>query len=144
MVGGGFYSLGKCHKPLSSLFNSEVHIEPTSVVKVDSATNTVYCQNGLVYEYEQLVVVPGIELKFDKIEGALQALDNPKSNVASIYSVKYVQKVDEAVKRFKGGNAIFTEPPMPIKCPGATHKIVFLAEEQWKKLNLKYKVEFDI
>ena len=30
----------------------------------------------------------------------------------------------ECLKNLKGGNLLFTEPPMPIKCAGAPQKIV--------------------
>ena len=35
-----------------------------------------------------------------------------------ISSVKYVEKTTEAIKNFKGGNALFTFPNSPIKCAG--------------------------
>ena len=36
------------------------------------------------------------------------------------FSVKYVEKTTEAIKNFKGGNALFTFPNSPIKCAGET------------------------
>jgi eukaryotic sulfide quinone oxidoreductase len=47
--------------------------------------------------------------------------------VVSIYSPDYVKKVFPAIQKFKEGNAIFTFPVMPIKCPGAPQKIMFVS-----------------
>ena len=62
-----------------------------------------------------------------------EALDND-SKVVSIYSPNYVNKVFPAIQNFKQGNAIFTFPVMPIKCPGAPQKIMYLAEEYLRKV----------
>ena len=54
------------------------------------------------------------------------------SGVASNFSPKYVGKTFELIKNFQGGNAIFTMPTLPIKCPGAPQKIMYLAEDYWR------------
>ena len=43
---------------------------------------------------------------------------------------------------FKGGNAVFTCPPMPIKCPGAPQKIAYLADDVFRKKRLKANVTY--
>ncbi len=53
--------------------------------------------------------------------------------VASNYSAKYTSKTFENMKRFQGGNAIFNMPTMPIKCPGAPQKIMYLADDFWRQ-----------
>ncbi len=54
--------------------------------------------------------------------------------VATNYSSKYAAKTFENIKRFQGGNAIFNMPTMPIKCPGAPQKIMYLADDYWRKV----------
>lgn len=39
------------------------------------------------------------------------------------------------MKKFKKGNAIFTFPASPVKCPGAPQKIAYIAEEYFRKNN---------
>ena len=39
-------------------------------------------------------------------------------------SVKYVEKTQEAIKNFKGGNALFTFPNSPIKCAGESLRFI--------------------
>ena len=70
-----------------------------------------------------------------QIKGLPEALKDPDSLVASNYSPDTVQKTFENIKRFHGGNAIFTFPPMPIKCPGAPQKIMYLADDYWRQVS---------
>ena len=76
----------------------------------------------------------GIQTRFDKIKGAIDALDHHPNHVVSIYSRKYVRNVYNALNHFRGGQAIFTFPATPIKCPGAPQKIMYLAEELFRRV----------
>lgn len=58
----------------------------------------------------------------------------PSSGVSSNYSSDSVTKTYEYLNSFKGGETIFTFPPLPIKCPGAPQKIMYLAEELFKRV----------
>ncbi len=58
----------------------------------------------------------------------------PGSGVASNYSPHTVTKTFECLQEFKGGDALFTFPTMPIKCPGAPQKIMYLADEYFRKV----------
>ena len=66
----------------------------------------------------------------------MDALEDPESSVSSNYSAKYVTKTFENLKAFKGGTAIFTFPTMPIKCPGAPQKIMYLADDYWRQVRM--------
>jgi sulfide:quinone oxidoreductase len=49
--------------------------------------------------------------------------------VCSNYSKDFAAYTWECIQHFQGGNAVFTCPPMPIKCPGAPQKIAYLADD---------------
>ena len=71
---------------------------------------------------------------YDSVKGLTEALENTPE-VCSNYDVRYVEKTANAIKNFqKGGNAVFTFPKPPIKCPGAPQKIAYIAERQFKKV----------
>jgi hypothetical protein len=55
-------------------------------------------------------VAPGIVLRWDKIEGALAALEDPDVPVGSIYSLDYAYKTNSLRENFNGGKAIFVNP----------------------------------
>jgi len=84
-----------------------------------------------------LIVSTGFQHDWSKIKGAKELLDDSRSNVCSIYDYNYSQKTGKVGKKFKGGKAIFTEPPLPIKCAGAPQKIMYLWADEWKKNGIK-------
>ncbi len=55
-----------------------------------------------------------------------------------MYSHENVQRVFPAIQKFKGGNAIFTFPKMPVKCPGAPQKIMYLTEDYFRKVIIPF------
>lgn len=98
---------------------------------INPQENKVICQGGTEYTYDQLIVASGLRLQYEKVEGLKEALDNPLSNVASIYESQFAEKMGRIASNFKSGKAIFTEPPMPIKCAGAPQKILYLWTQKW-------------
>lgn len=81
-----------------------------------------------------MIVAAGIQTNYNKIKGAVDALDNHSDSVISIYSRKYVRNVNNALNKFRGGQAIFTFPAATIKCPGAPQKIMYLADELFRRV----------
>lgn len=93
--------------------------------------NKLVTKKGMVYEYDVLIVCPGIQLDWHKIKGLKETLG--KNNVSSNYSHEFAPYTWELIKNFKGGNVVFTNPSTPIKCGGAPHKIMYLACDHWRK-----------
>jgi sulfide:quinone oxidoreductase len=61
--------------------------------------------------------------------------------VVSNYSYDSVDKTWEALRAFKGGTAIFTQPNTPIKCGGAPQKIAYLADDQCRRAGVRDRSE---
>jgi eukaryotic sulfide quinone oxidoreductase len=80
-----------------------------------------------------LVVAMGLKLNYDKIPGLVEALSIKDGAVCSIYSPQYVNRVYQALEKFRGGNAIFTFPNSPVKCPGAPQKICYITEHYLRR-----------
>ena len=112
-------------KPRASLLNlkSGMKWDQSLVVGLNPDENSISVQDkhnetkNLTYDF--LVVAPGVTLRFDKIPGSLDALEDSASPVGCIYSKKYAYKMSRLRENFSGGKAIFTLPTMPIKCGGA-------------------------
>ena len=98
-----------------------------SVVSLDPDQSVVKTEQGQTLTYDCLIVAPGIKLDWDRIRGLNETLGH--HGVYSIYDKYSVTKLSRALKTFKGGNAIFTQPSTPIKCAGAPQKIMYCAEE---------------
>lgn len=105
-----------------------------SVVEFDPDRNLVRTRNGDTIEYDQMLVATGLELKYDKIPGVVEALSIPDGNVCSNYSPDYVDRTFQALERFQNGNAVFSFPNSPVKCPGAPQKIMYIAEHYLRRV----------
>jgi sulfide:quinone oxidoreductase len=46
----------------------------------------------------------------------------------------------ELLQKTKSGNALFTQPATPIKCGGAPQKIMYLAEDYWRKQGVRKNI----
>lgn len=127
MVGAGLKPFSATRSAMSDVIPNGVKWIQNSVAKFNPDENTVQLEDGEEVSYKYLVVAMGINVHFEKIKGLPDALETP--GVCSNYSPQTVMKTLEALKNFKEGNAIFTFPSSPIKCPGAPQKIMYLAEE---------------
>lgn len=97
--------------------------------------------DGTTCQYDFLVVNPGLKLRFDLIKGAQEALDDKTSPVGSIYTLQTAYKTSVLRENFRGGKAVFTVPPFPIKCGGAPQKITYLSEETWRRNGVRDSTE---
>ena len=110
----------------------------------DPENNALETEGGERVEYEYLVVTAGIQVNWDAIPGLKESVGKPGTGIVSNYSYDTVESTWEAIKSLKSGTAIFTHPSTPIKCGGAPMKIMFLAEDHWKKegvnnnINIKF------
>ncbi len=86
-----------------------------------------FLDDGLLLEYEILIVAAGIQINWDSIKGLKESIGT--NGVCSNYSYTYVDSTWREIEKFKGGNALFTHPNTSIKCGGAPQKIMYLAEE---------------
>ena len=138
LVGGGVFSLEETRRAEGDLIPSGVTWIREAVAGFDPEHNTVTTASGQAFSYDVLIVATGLKLCWDRIEGLAEALG--QGGVCSNYSKDFAPYTWEAIQAFKGGNAVFTCAPMPIKCPGAPQKIAYLADEVFKKKRLNAKV----
>ena len=73
-------------------------------------------------------------LFFLQIKGLLEGFKTDPQ-ICSNYDHEYVKKTWPAIQNFKGGNAIFTFPNTPVKCAGAPQKIMYLADDAWRRVS---------
>lgn len=127
----------------ANMFPFSVPILQKEVVSFNPEQNSLLVSGGESLKYENLIVSMGIHLDFEAVPGLKQALDDEKSTVGSIYRLPYAFKTNKIIENFKGGNAIFCIPPLPIKCPGAPQKIMHLAIDNFKAAGVTdFKVHY--
>ena len=115
-----------------------------SVEAVDPVWNQVTTKNNGKIAYDFLVLTPGLQTNWDKVEGITQATLG-QGNANSIYDFEGAQKTWKALQEFSktGGRGIFTDTYTKHKCGGAPKKICLLAEHYNRKQGTRDKVTVD-
>jgi sulfide:quinone oxidoreductase len=129
MVGAGIFKPEETARTMGSLIPKGVHWIKSAVAAFEPATNSVILDGCRVVGYKRLVVAPGLKLDWNKIEGLVETLG--RNGVTSNYRYDLAPYTWELVQGLKSGRAIFTQPPMPIKCAGAPQKAMYLSGDAW-------------
>ncbi|MGB5133863.1 MAG: FAD/NAD(P)-binding oxidoreductase [Prochlorococcaceae cyanobacterium] len=140
LVGGGVFTLEETRRAEADLIPASVRWIEDAATGFDPDHNQVLTANHGAIGYDVLIVATGLKLCWDRIEGLSEALG--QGGVCSNYSKDHAAYTWEAIQAFEGGNAVFTCPPMPIKCPGAPQKIAYLADDVFRKKKLKANVVY--
>ncbi|MFT7526274.1 MAG: sulfide:quinone oxidoreductase [Arenicella sp.] len=142
MVGGGIFDKESTHRKTKDLIPDNVDWIQQSVTGFTPQENSVSLDNDSSIFYDHLVVAPGLKLDWAAVEGLEQALG--KHGVTSNYRYDLAPYTWQLVQSLDKGRALFTQPPMPIKCAGAPQKALYLSASHWltnAKLN-NIDVEF--
>ena len=131
MVGGGVFDAEDTRRPEASVMPTGVRWIKSAVASFAPERNTVTLEDGSTVEYRALVVAPGIALDWAAIDGLTETLG--RNGVTSNYSYETAPYTWELVQALKGGTALFTQPPMPIKCAGAPQKAMYLSCDHWQR-----------
>ncbi|SEP96928.1 bifunctional protein tyrosine phosphatase family protein/NAD(P)/FAD-dependent oxidoreductase [Thalassovita taeanensis] len=129
MVGAGIFDAQTTAKTMGSLIPKGVHWIKSAVAAFEPKDNAVVLDGCRVVKYDRLVVCPGLKLDWNKVEGLVETLG--KNGVTSNYRYDLAPYTWELVKGLKEGRALFTQPPMPIKCAGAPQKAMYLSGDTW-------------
>ena len=142
LVGAGIFDINKTVRNEADYIPKGANWIKEAVTTFLPEENKVVTASGTAYEYDALVVCPGIQLDWHKIKGFKETLG--KNNVSCNYSFDIAPYTWELIKNFKGGTAVFTNPMGPVKCGGAPHKIMYLACDYWRKQGIldKCKVHY--
>ncbi len=131
LVGAGVVKKETTKRAMSDVIPRGVSWIQDKVQSVDAKTKKVVCASGKTIDYDFLVIATGLKLDWSKIKGVEGNLG--KNGLCSIYQFDDAEKTSQMLHSFKGGDAIFTMPPVPIKCAGAPQKIMYLADDIFRK-----------
>lgn len=135
LIGGGMKQFNQSYRAMQSVLPTGAKWIKDKAVAFDLNSNEVSTESGKNISYDMLLVASGLQLNYNKVAGLERALSLAKTNVCSIYSPKYVNRTYETLQRSSIGNAIFTFPASPVKCPGAPQKIMYIADHYFRKTN---------
>ena len=131
LVGAGVFTADQTAKDLASLIPSGVTLIRGAVAAFEPASNAVILEGCRVVGYERLVVCPGLKLDWARIPGLVETLG--QNGVTSNYRYDLAPYTWKLVQAMRRGRAIFTQPPMPIKCAGAPQKAMYLSGDAWHR-----------
>ncbi|MGB5723814.1 MAG: FAD/NAD(P)-binding oxidoreductase [Parasphingorhabdus sp.] len=131
MVGGGAFSAEFTHRKEKDLIPDRAQWIQSAVKSFDPDNSSILTADGQEIGYDILIVCPGIKLDWEAIDGLPEALG--KNGVTSNYRYDLAPYTFRLVKELTGGTALFTQPPMPIKCAGAPQKAMYLSCSKWEK-----------
>lgn len=131
LVGAGVVERSATQRRQADLIPSGVNWIRDRVKTFDPAANAVDTESHGRVEYDFLVVAAGLQLDWDRVSGLASALETP--HVSSIYDYQRAEDTWRMISAFSGGSAIFTCPPMPIKCAGAPQKIAYMAADHFRR-----------
>lgn len=137
LVGAGTYDFDKTARSMASVIPKGATWIKDYASSFNPKSNSVSTKSSGDITYDYLVVAPGLVYDFSLVPGLGDAMD--KGVVCSNYTDP--KHTWDVIKNFKGRTALFTQPTTPIKCGGAPQKIMYLAENHFRKSGVKSKVD---
>ena len=131
LVGAGVFAPGTTARTMASVLPHGVSWIKSALAAFEPERNAVILDGCRVVKYEQLVVCPGLKLNWQGIAGLAETLG--RNGVTSNYRYDLAPYTWHLVQQLHRGTAIFTQPPMPIKCAGAPQKAMYLSADHWRR-----------
>ena len=129
LVGAGVFDRARTERPMVRCIPHGAHWIRAAVAGFEPEQQSVVLEDGGRVGYRSLVVCPGLSLHWDAVEGLSDTLG--KNGVTSNYQFELAPYTWQLVQGLRKGRALFTQPPMPIKCAGAPQKAMYLSCDWW-------------
>jgi sulfide:quinone oxidoreductase len=139
MVGGGIFRPETTARAMAAVLPHKVHWIKASAATFDPDNHAVVLADCRVIHYRKLIVCPGLKLDWGAIDGLAETLG--RNGVTSNYRYDLAPYTWQLVQEMKRGRAIFTQPPMPIKCAGAPQKAMYLSSDYWERSGLLQDIQ---
>ena len=137
LVGAGLARKEVTERAEASVIPRRVTWIQDAVAEFLPEQNTIRTRDGRTITYDWLVVSAGLQINWDKIPGLKGSVG--RNGVCSNYSYATVDSTWEAIRNFRGGNAVFTNPAGAVKCGGAPQKIMYLADDRFREAGVRDK-----
>ena len=138
LVGGGVFPKEQSARPEADYIPKGATWIKDAALEIDPVRRTVTTRGGLELSYRDLVVAPGIQLDWNKIDGLEGNVG--KDGITSNYLYESTERTWAMLNEIERGNAVFTFPSTPIKCAGAPQKIMYLADDHLRRRGVRSRV----
>lgn len=141
LVGGGVFERRETVRQMGKVMPDSVKWYHAAASGFRPEQQQVLLEDGEQIGYRILVVAPGLTLDWDAIPGLRESLG--RNGVTSNYLFDLAPYTWELVQSTRKGRALFTQPPMPIKCAGAPQKAMYLSCDHWMRQGVLKDIEVE-
>ncbi len=137
---GGFRSFDSLNHGYAGLKSVGVNVVQAYASAVDSSKKVVITRDGKRFPYDKLVLSPGIEIKYDSIEGYSKDVSNrfPHAYETSGAGKLQLMKTLSAMK--DGGTYLMVMPNNPYRCPPGPYERACMIAHHLKTKKPKSKL----
>lgn len=134
LIASGVYQPDEVWRKQEDCIPSGIKWIKDSVAAIEPNKNQITTKNSGKIAYDFLVLTPGLQTNWEKVEGITQATLG-QGNAHCIYDFEGAQKTWKALQEFgkTGGKAIYTDTYTKHKCGGAPKKICLLTDDYTRK-----------
>ena len=143
-IAAGIFKPDEVWRPQKDYIPQGVKWVKDVVVALDPVKQVARTSQGETLQYDFLVLCPGIQLNWDKVEGISQKTLG-QGNAHCIYDFEGAQKFWPAMQELttKGGRGVFTDTYTKHKCGGAPKKVCMLTEHMARKKGTRDSLRLD-
>ncbi len=143
-IAAGIFQPNEVWMPQEDCIPQGVRWVKDTVTELDPVKQTARTSKGETLQYDFLVLCPGLQLNWDKVEGITQETLG-QGNAHCIYDFQGAQKFWPAMQKLvkEGGRGVFTDTYTKHKCGGAPKKVCMLTEHLARKMHNRENVQLD-
>ena len=139
LVGAGVFRPEASRRREANFIPPRVDWIRDRVATIRPAEKAVVTAGGRRLTYDWLVVALGIQIDWTAIPGLAEGIGT--RGICSNYSFEHVAYTWETIRTFKGGTALFTVPNTAVKCGGAPQKIMYLADDAFRRQGVRDRTQ---
>lgn len=139
LVGAGVFPREASRRREADFVPSNVDWIRERVATIDAEAKVVTTDRGTRISYDYLVVALGIQINWSSVPGLAEGIGS--NGICSNYSYEHAPYTWECIRSFRGGTALFTMPGTAVKCGGAPQKIMYLADDHFRKAGVRDKAK---
>lgn len=137
LVGGGVFRKERSRRAEKAFIPQGATWIKERVTELCPNENKVITDGNRTIEYDYLILAAGIQIDWGRIKGLEGHLR--QGGLCTNYAYDQCEGTWDTIRNFTGGDAIFTQPSSAIKCGGAPQKIMYLADDHFRKTHVRDK-----
>ncbi len=141
LVGAGEFDIAKTERNMADCIPKGVTWLQATATGFEPEKHCVITDSVGTVNYQYLIVAAGLTIDWNSIKGLTETLG--KNGVTSNYRFDLAPYTWQLVQKLRTGNALFTQPSMPIKCAGAPQKALYLSCSHWERASVLKNINVD-